>query len=90
MLPAELVNYQHGMSRERFKQEAALVILRSLMLSVGHQVREHFSETKPKDLAKALGQWEDVRAKVIGGVVEAIADAVTYAMGPDAVPRSGR
>ena len=90
MSVTRLVNYQHGLSRERFKQEAALVVLKSLMDSVSGQVVAHFSETKSKDLPKALARWEDVRAKVIGGVVEAIADAVAHQMGPDALPMEDR
>jgi hypothetical protein len=78
------------MSRERFKQEAALVVLKALMGSVADQVSAHFKETKAKDLPKALCQWEDVRARVIAGVVEAIADATTQALGPDQLPRSDR
>lgn len=87
MSATKLVNYQHGMSRERFKQECALIVLDRLMEQMADKIQERFKGVAPTQLNKSLSQWEDTKARVVAGVVEAVADAVANALGPDVLPR---
>jgi hypothetical protein len=75
------------MSRERFKQEAALIVLDRVMEAVGSQFATRAKTLKTDTINKALGQFEEQRARVIGAVAEAIAEGVAIAMGPELIPQ---
>ena len=80
------IQYQGEMSRERFRQEAALVVLRSLMEAAAAQVLARFQDAKPEDLMKVLGKFEEHASPSIGRIAESIADHATAAIGPDSIP----
>lgn len=81
MAATKLLSYEGAMSRERFKQEAALIVLDRMMEAFGHQVKARFDKTYPEALRKSLSQFEEIRGAVIGGLVESIAESVAAKSG---------
>lgn len=74
------------MSRDRLKQEAALIVLDRIMEAVGEKIAARFEATGATALQKSLAQFEESRARVIGGVAEAISEGLALALGPDRGP----
>lgn len=74
------------MSQERFKQEAALVVLDRVMDATAAAVVAHFKDADNASLQKLLDGFEETKAKQLSRLVESIADAVTGALGPVYVP----
>lgn len=74
------------MSRDRFKQEVALIVVDRMMQAIADQVRKHFKDSSTQGITKALEQFEESRPKIIARVAESIADAVAAAMGPVVMP----
>lgn len=82
----KLVTHADTMSRDRFKQEAALVVLDRLMEAVSNKIVKRFHGTEEASLSKSLLAFEESRASVIATLAESISDSVAGVMGPDGVP----
>ena len=82
MAITKLLTSAQEMSRDRFKQEAALIVLDRMMEAVAGKIAVRFEGTDVHALSKSLSQFEECRGAVFGAVAEAIADAVTARMGP--------
>lgn len=85
-MTTRLLSHAGTMSRDRFKQEAALVVLDRLMAAVSEKIIHRFHGKEESSLSKSLLAFEESRASVIASLSESIADSVTAAMGPDGVP----
>ena len=86
MTTQAFVQFQGEMTRERLKQEAALIVLDRLMQAVAGQVLDRFKEIRGEDLTKSLSQFEEHRSAQIGRLAESIAERLAIAIGPDSVP----
>lgn len=75
------------MSAERFKQEAALIVLDRLTQAGARDLVEHISRLNDTETQKLLEDLEAAEAKIIARVAESIADAVVGALGPVLLPK---
>lgn len=76
------------MSQERFKQEAALVVLDRVMEAAATNVLNIFQSADTASLQKLLDGLEETKAKQLARISESIADAVTGALGPVYIPEA--
>lgn len=85
-MATRLITHSDAMTQERFKQEAALIVLDRMMEAVAQHVLERFKDQRLSTLAKGLEQFEESRPVVMARVAESIADAFTAALGPVLLP----
>lgn len=85
-----LITHTDTMSRERFKQEVALIVVDRMTQAIADQIRKHFKDSTTNGITKALEQFEESRPKIVARVAESIADAVAAALGPVHLPEGAR
>lgn len=74
------------MSNERFKQEAALVVLDRLMEATSESLLDRFSKLGSEALTHRMSIFEEHLPPILGALAEAIADGFVGKMGPDLTP----